>query len=284
MEGQALASIVIILITIAFSYKGFNEQSFEDKYVLDVFKVINYKEYYRIFSSALLHGDYGHLIFNMFSFYCFASLIEMSFGVIVTLSIYLFSIFGGSMLALYIHRKHEYLAYGASGGVSGIIFASIFLFPDMSLSPLLFPIPIPAWFFAILYTGISIYGIVKGNIRNIGHDAHLGGALCGLLITGLMYPQAIMANIWLFIAIVATTSLFLYYLIINPLFLNPKHVFSFLNKEKLQETIVFKKKETYDDKEEMDRLLAKVSEKGFGNLSKKEKAHLVDISKRLNKK
>jgi membrane associated rhomboid family serine protease len=87
---------------------------------------------------------------------------------------------------------------GASGAVTGIVYSSIILFPEMKLIMLFLPIPLPAYVFGICYLIYSIYGMNK-NLGNIGHTAHFGGAIAGLLVTILIKPQIIDKNLWVII-------------------------------------------------------------------------------------
>jgi membrane associated rhomboid family serine protease len=87
---------------------------------------------------------------------------------------------------------------GASGAVTGIVYSSIILFPEMKLIMLFLPIPLPAYVFGICYLLYSIYGMNK-NLGNIGHTAHFGGAIAGLLVTILIKPQIIDENLWVII-------------------------------------------------------------------------------------
>ena len=82
-------------------------------------------------------------------------------------------------------RKHSdnagYLSVGASGAVSAILFAAIVMRPDMDIVMLFFPgLPIPSWLFGILYLAFEYYASKKGR-TNIGHDAHIAGAIFGLV-------------------------------------------------------------------------------------------------------
>jgi membrane associated rhomboid family serine protease len=87
---------------------------------------------------------------------------------------------------------------GASGAVTGIVYSSIILFPEMKLIMLFLPIPLPAYVFGICYLIYSIYGMNK-NLGNIGHTAHFGGAIAGLLVTILIKPQIVDENLWVII-------------------------------------------------------------------------------------
>ena len=210
--GISLIVLILIGLNVLISWKGFNDYNFFDKYKFQVGPILNKKEHYRILSSGFLHVDMMHLIFNMLTLYFFADLVIQFFaspkamffgdysamnanvGYGMFLLIYLASVIGGNILSLFMHKKESYYsAVGASGGVSGILFAAIAAFPELELR-LFFAIPIPAWLFAILYLGYSVYGM-KNNVGNIGHAAHLGGAIVGLLATILYYPTLLDYNL-----------------------------------------------------------------------------------------
>ena len=81
---------------------------------------------------------------------------------------------------------------GASGAVSGIVYSSILVFPDMQLL-LFFAIPIPGYIFGVGYLLYSIYGMKK-QVGNIGHAAHLGGAMGGFILTLILKPELFFTN------------------------------------------------------------------------------------------
>ena len=83
---------------------------------------------------------------------------------------------------------------GASGAVTGILYAAILLRPDMSLYMFFIPIPIPGYIFGVGYLLYSIYGM-KRRIGNIGHDAHIGGAVGGYVITLLLQPSLLQTDL-----------------------------------------------------------------------------------------
>src|SRR5690606_16232497 len=146
------------------------------------------------FMSGFLHVDWTHLLFNMFSFYSFSISLERYLGSVEVAVIYFASLFGGDLLAMFIHRNHpNYRAVGASGAVSGIIFAAIAIFPGIQVSIFLIPIGIPGWLFGACYVLYSMYGI-RSSAGNIGHEAHLGGALVGLLTAILLVPEVLVGN------------------------------------------------------------------------------------------
>ncbi len=218
MDNITPATLAIIVVTGIISWLGFRDPYLVGKYIFHPQSILGRKEYYRMVSSGFLHGDWQHLIFNMLSLYFFGPGIEAAIGIPKFLLIYFGSIIGGHLLSLWIHRHQDYRALGASGGVCGIIYASIFLFPGGSIMLFLIPIPIPTWAYAILFLLFSFYGM-KAQRDNIGHDAHLGGAICGLLITTALYPEKVKQSLGLFLAVLLLSLVLLGYLLINPLFL-----------------------------------------------------------------
>ena len=146
---MAIFTLLVIGLTVYTSYLGFQRPFFTERYIFVPVRILRDKQYHRLLSSAFLHGGWLHLGLNMFSLYLFGENIEVIFGALSFLTIYFLSILGGSLLSLYLHRHHDYRALGASGGVCGIIFSSIFLLPGGGIYIIPFPFPIPAWLYAI---------------------------------------------------------------------------------------------------------------------------------------
>ncbi|MEO8236316.1 MAG: rhomboid family intramembrane serine protease [Flavobacterium sp.] len=185
--------ILIIALNVIFSYKGFTDIAFFRKNEFHIGS-IRAGEQSRMFSSAFLHADWGHLFFNMFTLFMFAPVVIENLGNTSFLLIYLGSLLAGSLLTLYFHKDdYGYRAIGASGAVTGILYSAILLNPDMSLYMYFIPIPIPAYIFGIGYLLYSIYGM-KAKNDNIGHTAHFGGAIGGYLITICKEPEMLTQN------------------------------------------------------------------------------------------
>ncbi|MGK0380008.1 MAG: membrane associated rhomboid family serine protease [Patiriisocius sp.] len=192
LQGSNPIVLLIIIANVLFSMKGFDDYSFLDKYKFQVGKVVG-KEKIRMLTSGFLHVDWMHLGFNMYALYVFGDIIATILGAIPFLIIYLGSLVAGSLYTLYYHKKEPYYsAVGASGAVSGIIYSSILLFPDMQLL-LFFAIPIPGYVFGVGYLLYSIYGMKK-QLGNIGHAAHLGGAIGGFVLTLALKPELFFIN------------------------------------------------------------------------------------------
>lgn len=180
--------LLIIVVNVLFSIKGFSDQYFFDKYKFQI-GAIQRGEKIRLISSAFLHVDYLHLILNMYVLYIFAPQLIFTLGIIKFLIIYIGSLLAGNFFTLIFHKNELYYsAVGASGAVAGVIYAAILLNPDMRLFMFPLPIPIPGYIFGIGYLLYSIYGMKK-QIGNIGHSAHLGGAIGGYALTLLVLPS-----------------------------------------------------------------------------------------------
>lgn len=180
-----IITIVIIAANVVVSLKGFNDYGFLDKYKFHV-GGIQRGEQIRMFSSGFLHVDMQHLLFNMLTLFFFANIVIDFLGNGGFILVYLGSLILGNLLSLYFHKnEYHYSAVGASGAVTGVLYAAILLRPEMSLYMFFIPIPIPAYVFGIGYLLYSIYGM-KTRLGNIGHDAHFGGAIGGYILTLFM--------------------------------------------------------------------------------------------------
>jgi membrane associated rhomboid family serine protease len=185
--------IAIIAATILFSLKGFNDVAFFRKFEFHIGS-IRAGEQIRMVTSGFLHGDMGHLFFNMFTLYMFAPVVINYFGSASFFLIYMASLVFGSLLTLWMHKNdYSYRAIGASGAVIGILYSAILIDPSMNLYLFFIPIPIPAYLFGIGYLLYSIYGM-KAKNDNIGHTAHFGGAVGGYLITLAKEPTMLLDN------------------------------------------------------------------------------------------
>ena len=185
--------LFIIIANVLISIKGFSDRSFFDKYKFQI-GAIKRGEKIRVFSSAFLHVDYLHLILNMYVLYVFAPQLIQNLGIVKFLIIYVGSLFAGSLFTLTFHKNDLYYsAVGASGAVAGVIYAAILLNPNMRLIMFPLPIPIPAYVFGVGYLLYSIYGMKK-QLGNVGHSAHLGGAIGGYGLTLLVLPSIFMQS------------------------------------------------------------------------------------------
>ncbi len=187
----------IIILTSSVSIYAFNNRQLFDKFKLNPYMVVQRKEYIRIFTHALLHADWGHLIFNMLTLYFFGKLVEQYFimifpaGKLLFVLLYILGIIVSSIPTILKNKNnHWYNSVGASGAVSAVLFAGILFDPHMSIFIMFIPIPIPAFLFGIAYLVYSQY-MSRQNKDNINHDAHFYGAVFGFMFPVLLKPALI---------------------------------------------------------------------------------------------
>lgn len=273
---------VVLIITGAMTFVAFRRRDLCERWMFKPREILQGKQFDRMLTSGFIHGDWMHFAFNAYSFYSFGRNIEYMYGWPTLLLIHLVSIFGGSVLSLVLHRHHDYRALGASGGVCGVIFASIFLLPGGEIRHL-FLIPIPTYIYAIIFLLASYYGHRKG-VGNVGHDAHLGGAIIGLLVAAAIYPQMITAAPGMFIVVLVLSLTILALLIFDPLRLLAKSDDANdvgLGGDRAQR---YAANRTRNEKlAEIDQLLEKVSQHGINSLSRRERERLETLSKDVHR-
>jgi membrane associated rhomboid family serine protease len=278
MLPSSTITFLLILINLIVSYRGFRDASFLSRYLFRVDRILVNKEYIRLISSGFLHIGWMHLVFNMITLYFFGASLELFLGPVPFLLVYLAGILGGNLLSLFLHRFHgDYSAIGASGAVCGVIFATIALFPGMSINFFFVPIPIAGWLYGLVFILYSIYGVRSGT-DNIGHEAHLGGALTGMLAALAFEPEAFRDNFFTIGLITIPIIVFIYIIVSRPQILYVKNLYftqhlpnaTIDHRYNLAKTL---------EKKEIDRILEKIHKKGMSSLSKEEKQHLDEYSK-----
>ena len=199
--------LIVIVITCITSYIGFQNPEIFQKYKFEVLSIQRRKEYVRLISSGFLHGDWMHLFFNMLTLYFFGPVAIYGFGIPGFLIIYLGSIILGNLFCLLVYKNSPfYSAIGASGGVSGVLFAAVALAPkEIEVNFL------PGYLFGALYFGYSVYMMLNPRMNdNIGHAAHLGGAFFGLVYAVAIFPQMAIHNA-LYLGIMSLPLIYLAY-------------------------------------------------------------------------
>lgn len=190
-----MITYIILAITIFVSITAMDNHALKNKMMFNAYMIHERKEWYRFFSNGLIHADWMHLGFNMFSLYMFGIGVEGAYQEIFEAKGILFFILlyvgGLVMSSLYSYEKHKnnvyYNALGASGAVSAVIFAYIVIFPTARLGFMFIPVPIPAYLFGFIFLGIEYY-LGKRGQDNIGHDAHIWGAIYGVVLTLILKP------------------------------------------------------------------------------------------------
>jgi len=194
-----MLTLIIIALTCLVSISAFTNRNLFSNMLFNPSIIRTNKEWYRFLTHALLHADWIHLAMNMYVLYMFGGIVEelfmMEFGTIKG-EVFFFLLYFISIIASVIpsFEKHKndfyYNAVGASGAVSAVVFASILLVPQMSLSLMFIPIPIPAPIFGILYLVYCWYA-AKNAKDNVAHDVHYWGSLFGVLFTIIVLPSTV---------------------------------------------------------------------------------------------
>lgn len=274
--NEPVYTLAIIVLTVGCSIMGFRDPGFTERFIFSPLEVLAGKQYHRLVTSAFLHLNVNHLVMNMVSLYFFGEMMEWTLGPGKFLLIYFASIVGGSLLSLWLHRNHEYRALGASGGVCGVIFSFIALNPGGTILAHYF-IPIPAWAYGILFLVGSFVALRRG-MDNVGHDAHIGGAVIGMWTTGALEPASLQYNLKWFLILSGISAVLFVYFIKNPMML-PVSPFE-LNwgrKKKGKAVSSPRRRETHD----VDAVLDKISREGMDSLTDEERTLLHSVSKKF---
>lgn len=187
-------TIAIIAITTLISIGGFYNQKVKEDLIFYPPSISQYNQWYRFFTCGLIHADVAHLFFNMYTLYMFGRLVEGEFvelfgnlGKLLYIIMYVTAL-AACLLPTYLKNKDNayYSSLGASGAISAVVFAFIFLNPTIKMGLIFLPIPLPAFVFGFLYLGVTTYLSRRGG-SHINHSAHLWGSIYGvffLLVTG----------------------------------------------------------------------------------------------------
>ncbi|MFM1931940.1 MAG: hypothetical protein RL226_1243 [Bacteroidota bacterium] len=198
----------IVIVTALISIGAFNAKDLMNKLVLNPYMVAHRKEYWRLITHGLIHKDFLHLLFNMYVLWGFGQtlghvfskpeMFEAQFGPNTWwgsllgnnafLMLYVGSIVFAALPSMVKHKNNPgYSSLGASGAVSAVVMAYIIIFPTQKLSLLFIPVPMPAFVMGILFFAYETYMNRRGG-TGIAHDAHLFGALFGLIFLLIVMP------------------------------------------------------------------------------------------------
>jgi membrane associated rhomboid family serine protease len=140
-----------------------------------------------LLTSVFSHNAFFHLMINMYVLRGFGEFLERLLGTRRFLSFYLIAGVSGSvahaLVSAFLIGEPGLPALGASGAIAGIILFFSLTFPQEKLL-LLGLIPVRAGWAALLIIALDLWGLsvqTRGGGLPIGHGAHLGGALIGIL-------------------------------------------------------------------------------------------------------
>ena len=182
-----MVTYIIIALTAVISFIAFNNEFILNKCIFHTPSVKN-NGWYRFITYGFLHADLAHLFFNMFALFLFGKEIENVFrssfgdtsGIVFYILMYLSSL-AVSILPSYFKHKNDYnyRSLGASGAVSAIVFAYIFIYPMNFLGIMFIPVFLPAFIFGIIYVVVSVI-LDRKQSGNINHLAHVVGGIYGM--------------------------------------------------------------------------------------------------------
>ncbi|MCB0738718.1 MAG: rhomboid family intramembrane serine protease [Bacteroidetes bacterium] len=189
-------SVVIIIITVLVSFRAFSDPELKYKLIFYPYKINGEREWYRFITSGFIHADIQHLVFNMITLYFFGRNVEFYFdylmggsGKTVFILFYVAAMAAASTFSYFKHKDNPgYMALGASGAVSAVLFSTILVSPWNLIY--VFLIPCPAILFGVAYLIYSAR-MAKLGRDNIGHDAHLFGAIFGVIATIVIAPETV---------------------------------------------------------------------------------------------
>ena len=193
MNSPAItAAAVIFAVTLGLSLFGlYQKPELIGRLVLRPYRVARGKDVETVITSGFVHGDLGHLLFNMVTFYFFCFPMERFLGSTRFLVLYGLGLALSSVCSIVKEKNNPgYATLGASGAISAVLFAYIIYFPLSTLLIFPIPFPIPAFLFAIGYLAYSMWASKQGR-GNINHDAHLCGAVTGVAFVLVTDPGAL---------------------------------------------------------------------------------------------
>lgn len=189
-------TLILLLVNVLVSgYALFSDETLLDRLGFRPTRIQEHGEWYRFITAGFVHVNLAHLAFNMITLYFFGPLLEHErvLGSANFIVLYFGSELAAHALTYKFHKGNEgYNAVGASGAISGVVFAFCLFAPFQKLY-LFFALPIPAILFAVGFVAVSIYAMKKasGRLGGIAHEAHLGGAIGGVVLTILLEPRAL---------------------------------------------------------------------------------------------
>lgn len=141
-------------------------------------------EYYRLITSLFLHFGIQHLLNNMVMLGALGYQLENEIGRIKFLLIYFISGIGGNLCSLYWNVSHgeQVISAGASGAIFGLMGALLYI---VAVNRGRLGRLSGRWM--LIMVALSLYfGLTSSGVDN---SAHIGGLICGILITVLLYRR-----------------------------------------------------------------------------------------------
>ncbi|MBC7370247.1 MAG: rhomboid family intramembrane serine protease [Bdellovibrionaceae bacterium] len=188
---RSILVILLIAINILVYFLWASKDPFRMAYMQENFAVswegLMAGRYWTLLTSVFSHYMFIHLLFNMLVLNSFGPIVievvGSKFFIIFYLVAGIFSSLCHAVVTAFFLHQPNLPAVGASGAIAGVLLLFCLLFPREKIL-LMGIIPLPAMWGAIAFVALDVWGLIaqsRGGGLPIGHGAHLGGALCGLI-------------------------------------------------------------------------------------------------------
>lgn len=238
------------------------------------FAMIKNLEFWRVLTFQFLHANIMHILMNMIGLWVFGQFVEAYLGRARYLALYLTSGISGAAMYMLLNAAGEIAAsngahgiplliynsfttplVGASAGVFGVVMAAAYVAPNQQLQLIFPPVPIRVKTLAYVYLGLALLNLITGGQNQGGDAAHVGGAIAGFILIRNAH-------------------------LLRDFF----DVFSDSRKPKRDARKNAKASQAQSTRDaEIDRVLAKVRDKGLSSLSNREKRLLQDATEAQRK-
>lgn len=187
-----LSSINTLLIGIILSVSimGLKYKRFYFSCIFHPASFPKHTKWHTLLSSAFIHTNLFHALFNLALLYCFGNELERllkvnTFNPVWILCLFMSSILLANLLNFWIHRHHlSFSSLGASNGIFGIMAATLMWDPYKIIHFIPF-IALPnIWLIPILW-GLNIIYALKNKLE-IDYSGHLMGTTSGIIFTFLI--------------------------------------------------------------------------------------------------
>lgn len=183
--AQAPAAYGILILIVVISGIGLMAAPrIIEMNLLRPYRIARGREYFTVITCGFVHADFGHLLFNSLTLFFFGPGLERLMGTTRFIALYFLGLVISSLGTVFKQKDNpDYASLGASGAILSVLFAYI-VYRPLDKIYLYFAIGIPAVLFAFGYLAYSWWA--SGHSRDrVNHDAHLDGALTGLVFVGV---------------------------------------------------------------------------------------------------